>query len=189
MSKIAVVSLALFVLASFASAQIPSGNVFVGYTYTQTNLVPGQSTSLNGWNGSLEGKIFPFIGLVADIGGVYGSQSLAVACPLQGLPTCPTPITNASLSEYNFLFGARASFSVHKFRPFVHALVGVSRLDESGTGVSNTNTSLADALGGGLDYHLIPLISWRVQADALQTRFFSTTQTNLRFSTGIVVHF
>jgi hypothetical protein len=36
---------------------------------------------------------------------------------------------------------------------------------------------------------LIPLISWRLQGDLLQTRFFSTTQNNVRISTGIVVHF
>jgi hypothetical protein len=36
---------------------------------------------------------------------------------------------------------------------------------------------------------LIPLISWRVLGDLLQTRFFSNTQNNVRISTGIVVHF
>jgi hypothetical protein len=43
--------------------------------------------------------------------------------------------------------------------------------------------------GRGVDYHLIPLISWRVQADWLQTRFFSNTQNNVRISTGIAIHF
>jgi hypothetical protein len=196
MCKSTVVCLVLFVLASFASAQIPSGNVFIGYSHTSTNLVPGQSTGLNGWNGSVEGKVLPLLGLVADFSGQYGSQNLVQvtqppsACPLQPLVPCPLlTTTTADISEYNFLFGPRISFTVGKFRPFVHALIGASHIRASAAGISNSETSFGDALGGGLDYHLIPLISWRIQADALQTRFFSSTQSNLRFSTGIVVHF
>jgi hypothetical protein len=168
MCKTAAVCLALFLMVSFASGQVPSGNVFFGYSHASTNLVPGQSTGLNGWNGSVEGKMLPLLGVVGDIGGLYGSQNT---------------------SEYNVLFGPRLSFSVKKFRPFAHALIGVGHIHESAAGFSNSNTSFADALGGGLDYHLIPLISWRFQLDALQTRFFSSTQSNMRFSTGIVVHF
>jgi len=32
-------------------------------------------------------------------------------------------------------------------------------------------------------------LHWRFQADYLQTRFFSQTQNDFRFSTGIVFHF
>jgi hypothetical protein len=175
--------------ASWAFAQLPSGNVYFGYSHTDTNLVPGQSTGLNGWNGSVEGKFLPLLGLVADFSGDYGSQSLPIACPLQLLPPCSPQPSNVDVSEYNFLFGPRLSFRVAKFRPFVHALIGVGHIRESASVLSNTDTSFADALGGGLDYHLIPLISWRLQFDALQTRFFNSSQNNLRFSTGIVVNF
>jgi hypothetical protein len=53
MCKAAAVCLLLFLSASFAFGQLPSGNVFVGYSHTSTNLAltPGQSTGLNGWNG------------------------------------------------------------------------------------------------------------------------------------------
>jgi len=184
-----VVSLfSLFLFSSLALAQIPSGNVFVGYSYTRTDLVPGRATGLNGWNGSVEGKVLPLIGLVADFSGHYGSQSLPQACPLQIVP-CIVSQASVDVSEYNFLFGPRLSFRVGKFRPFVHGLIGASHLRESASPVANSDTSFADALGGGLDYHLIPLISWRFQADALQTHFFSGSQSNIRFSTGIVVHF
>jgi len=166
MCKSVAVGLVVLVFAGLASAQVPNGNVFFGYSHTSTNLVPGQSTGLNGWNGSLEGKVLPLLGIVADLSGVYGSHNT---------------------SEYNVLFGPRLSFSVKKFRPFAHALIGVGHVS---TGVPSTsNTSFADALGGGLDYHLIPLISWRIQLDALQTRFLSTSQSNVRFSTGIAIHF
>jgi hypothetical protein len=174
---------------SLAFAQLPSGNVYIGYSHTDTNLVPGQSTGLNGWNGSVEGKFLPLLGLVADFSGHYGSQSLPVACPLQLLPPCSPQPLNVDVSEYNFLFGPRLSFRVAKFRPFVHALIGIGHIRESATNLSHSDNSFADALGGGLDYHLIPLISWRLQFDALQTRFFNSSQSNLRFSTGIVVNF
>lgn len=188
MCKASPVFATVLLFASFAAAQIPSGNVFFGYSHTSTNLAPGQGTGLNGWNASGEMKVLPFIGLVADLSGVYGSQGLPAVCPVLALPTCSSA-TNANLSEYNFLFGPRASFSVRKFRPFVHALIGISHIRASAGGSSNTNTSFGDALGGGLDYHLIPAIAWRFQFDALQTRFFNSSQSNLRFSTGLVVHF
>ena len=47
----------------------------------------------------------------------------------------------------------------------------------------------ADGIGGGLNYRIIKPIAWRFQLDYLQTRFFSATQSNVRFSTGIVVRF
>jgi len=167
----------LFAAAAFA--QVPGGNVYVGYSYLRANLPTGD-TNLNGWNGSVEVKVVPFIGLVGDFSGNYGSD------------TVPGPFllpVNASIRQHNFLFGPRLSFTVGKFRPFVHALIGASHVSESATDFSNSDTSFADALGGGIDYHLIPLIAWRVQVDDLQTRFFNTRQDDFRISTGIVVHF
>jgi opacity protein-like surface antigen len=189
MGKRGVVSVVCLLWASLAVGQIPSGNVYIGYAHTSTNLAPGQGTGLNGWNGSLEAKIFPFLGIVGDLSGFYGSQGLPVVCPVSILPTCPPQSSSANISEYNYLFGPRVSFRFRKFRPFVHALIGVSHVRASATGVSNSDTSFGDALGGGLDYRLISLVSWRLQFDALQTRFFSSSQSNLRFSTGIAVHF
>jgi hypothetical protein len=178
------VVIGLLLVATQGFAQLPSGNVFVGYSYLSADLVPGNRANLNGWNASVEGKVMPLLGIVADFSGNYGSQSFPqfAACPGGGLGSC-------SVHQENFLFGPRLSFSVGKFRPFVHGLIGASHISEGAAGFSNTDNSFADALGGGIDYHLIPLISWRVQVDALQTRFFGTTQENLRISTGITFHF
>jgi hypothetical protein len=174
-------SAVIFTVCLFASAAFAqgSGNAYIGYSYLNADL-PGGRTSLNGWNGSVEVKVLPFIGLVGDFSGDYGSQNF---------PMPPFPTVNASVSQHNFLFGPRASISVGKFRPFVHALIGVSHISESASGFSNSANSFADALGGGIDYHLVPLISWRLQVDVLQTRFVSTTQEDVRVSTGIVIHF
>ncbi len=165
-------------LVGAAQAQT-SGNAYIGYSYLNTDL-PGGRNSLNGWNGSVEVKVLPFIGLVGDFSGDYGSQDIPVA---------PFTSVNANIAQHNFLFGPRVSFSVGKLRPFAHALIGASHISESATNFSGSDTSFADAFGGGIDYHLIPLISWRVQVDLLQTRFSSTTQEDVRVSTGVVIHF
>lgn len=193
MGKVTIVCLFVGFLTTLGFGQLPGGNAFIGYSYLSADLVSGSRASLNGWNGSVEAKVLPFIGLVADFSGHYGSPSVTSSglCPVPAgsLPGGCIITGNVSTSEHNFLFGPRVSFSVGKFRPFVHALIGAGHLSESASGLSNSSTSFADALGGGLDYHLIPLISWRIQADALQTRFNSGTQNSVRISTGIVVHF
>jgi hypothetical protein len=75
MRTLAVVNL-LLICAGIASAQIPtSGNVFFGYSYFNTNLI-GDRNSLNGWEGTVEGKVLPHIAIVADFSGQYGLREL-----------------------------------------------------------------------------------------------------------------
>jgi len=173
--------LCVLVAPLVASAQVSSGNVFFGYSHGSTGLSNNGNTGLNGWEGTLEGKIVPFFGLVADVNGLYGSTS--------GFPTSSGSLVHVSASEYNVLFGPRLSVTVKRFRPFAHALVGVSHVGVSGNGYSASDTALGYALGGGLDYRFWGPIGWRFQGDFLQTRFFGTTQNDGRFSTGIVFHF
>ena len=73
MSRIVVIALSIAFLTTAAAAQIPKGNVFIGYSYLRTDLISGTHDNLNGWNGSLEGKFLPWIGIVADLSGHYGS--------------------------------------------------------------------------------------------------------------------
>jgi hypothetical protein len=190
-------------------------NIFGGFSYTNyapTLPAPGIPItpppplirSLKGWNASLEGRVLPFVGIVADFGGHYGQETVGLLCPLLIVTFCAPDNENVRL--YTFLLGPQVSFSISRFTPFAHALVGgahvavgtrQSFLLSSGVfSPPNTDTGFADALGGGLDYRLIGPIRLRIQADALQTRlrnpFASTskiTQTNLRLSTGVVFHF
>jgi hypothetical protein len=48
---------------------------------------------------------------------------------------------------------------------------------------------LATALGGGIDYRLVKLVALRLEGDYITTRFFNTTQNNIRLSTGVVLRF
>jgi len=204
MHRICIIAVAVLLAVAAAYAQVPtSGNIYGGFSYVNADLISGSRSSLNGWNGSLEGKVFPFVGIVADFSGNYGSQTVQVpgpleppvgACPVGGIiiscpPSTGTTSFNVTLHQHNFLFGPRVSFSVGKVRPFAHALFGLSHLAESGSGASGSANSFAYALGGGIDYRLMRLVGWRVQADMLQTRFFSTTQSDFRLSTGLVFRF
>jgi Outer membrane protein beta-barrel domain len=178
-SKLPTLAFILLLLPAAAMAQIPTrGNVFFGYSYGSADFSSNGRTNLNGWNVSLEGKFLPWIGLVADFSGLYGSQNIAVI-----------PSFNVNTHLNTVVLGPRASVAIGKFTPFAEALFGASHIHDSATGFSQSDTSFATALGGGLDYRLIHGIGLRVQADMLQTRFFSNTQNNFRLSTGIVLHF
>jgi hypothetical protein len=174
-----------FILGSLAAAQVPtSGNVFFGYTYYHTDISMIGTANTNGWEASFEGKVLPFVGLVADFSQNYGSQDFPLVCPA-GSGACTA---NASIHEQNYLFGPRVSFSVGKFRPFAEALFGAGRVSTSDS-LFGSNTSFATALGGGLDYRILRPLAWRFQGDYVQTRFFGSTQNNVRLSTGIVLRF
>lgn len=183
MQKIGAIAFAFFLFAGLADAQIPtSGNVFFGYSYYNTDLSSIDRANTNGWEATFEGKVFPFLGIVADFDGHYGSQNFPVFCPV-GFGSCTI---NASVTEHNYLFGPRVSMSFGKFRPFAEALFGVAHVNAASAG---SDTSFGTALGGGLDYRILKPIAWRFQGDYVQTRFFGSTQNNVRLSTGIVLRF
>jgi hypothetical protein len=153
----------IVMLTVAAAAQIPTkGNIFFGYSYNRADF-NGARANFNGWDGSLEGNVAPWVGIVADVSGHYGSND----------------------SIHSVVFGPRVSVSVGKITPFAHALFGFSRFSSSAA----SDISFADAIGGGVDYRLFHVLGWRFQLDALQTRFFSRTQDDFRFSTGVVLHF
>jgi opacity protein-like surface antigen len=170
----------LCLMSAAAMAQIPTaGNVFFGYSFNHGETGVTDTGTLNGWEASLEGGMLPHIGMVADISQQYGK----LYHPYIGI--------NAAETTSSVLFGPRVSFRVSKFRPYVHAMFGAGHLHEFNDyfGYDHSETSFADAIGGGVDYHLAPWVSWRVQLDALQTNFHSTWETNTRFATGLAVHF
>jgi hypothetical protein len=176
-----------FLLAGAVHAQgIPGGSVFVGYSYLNSDLNPSSRASLNGWNASFEGRVLPFLGIVADLSGQYGSVDETVCVmPVGMTASCTT--SGVGVHQQNYLFGPRVSVSLGKFRPFAHALVGISHV--SGAAPIGSNISLGDAVGGGVDYRLIPRVSARLQVDFLHTHFLGAGQNDVRISTGLVLRF
>jgi len=187
MRKAMVVAFTLILFAGLASAQVPSGNIFVGYSFysaspSTLDLASVGRPNMNGWEASLEGKALPWVGIVADVSGHYGQQSY-----VELTPNGPFGATVTG-HETDVMFGPRLSFPVGKFRPFGEAMFGIGHVN-TGQGISTSDTSVATALGGGLDYKIIRIVAVRAEADYVQTRFFSTTQNNFRLSTGIVFRF
>jgi len=192
MFKAGCIGLLSFVFAGLASAQIPSGNVFLGFSYERTNSSAFRSSNLltnfgnpnlHGWEASFEGKILPFVGIVGDVSGHYGSQSF-----VEATPNGPQNI-NVTGHEQEYLVGARLSVPVGKLTPFGEAMAGVAHIHTGSSLPSPSNTSFAYALGGGLDYRLLGPIAARVEGDYLRTSFFNSTQNNLRLSVGVAFHF
>jgi opacity protein-like surface antigen len=188
MRKSVYLGLAVLWLASLAVAQIPtSGNIFVGYSFENTNWSGIDSSlarpNLHGWKASLEGKVFPHLGIVTDFSSHYGSESF-----VSESPNGPVRV-NVTGHEWEILFGPRLSIPIGNFTPFAEGMVGVAHIHNGGDFPSSSNTSFATALGGGLDYRLIKILAVRLEVDYVGTRFFHTTQNNLRFSPGLVLRF
>jgi len=185
MRKVFNVAFMLALFAGVAAAQVPtSGNVFFGYSYYNTDLSSIDRANTNGWEATLEGRVLPHLGILVDVSGHYGSQNFpgGTVCGI----TCSSTTFNANVAVHNVLFGPRVSASIGKFRPFAEVEVGIGHVNANAAG---SDTSFATAIGGGLDYRIIRPVAWRFQGDYVETRFFGTTQNNVRLSTGIVLHF
>ena len=196
MRRLTVFGFVSLFLSTAASAQTDSkGNISFGYSYVRGTLSSSSksplaptisSSNLNGWYTSAEYKLVPWLGAAADLSGDYGTERVTPFCEV--IPVCPGPLS-AQANVQAFLFGPRASVSIGKVTLFAQGLFGGAHTSASGTGFSDSDTSLGTALGGGVDFRLAQTIGWRVQSDYLQTRFFGSAQNNFRFSTGVVVRF
>jgi hypothetical protein len=180
-----VLALLLMSAAGFAQTQTPTGgNAFIGYSFNRASTGWSDTGNLNGWEASVEGKMAPFVGAVADVSTQYGTLQLPVVHVFGGSGSI-----DSTTRVVSYLFGPRVSASVGKFRPFAQALIGAGHLHESALEFHYGETCFADALGGGVDYRLMPQLAWRVQGDLLQTRFHGGRQEDTRISTGLVVKF
>lgn len=192
MLKAVGLGVAIFLFAGLVNAQIPSGNVFLGFSYERTNTsafganAVGSTLSgsnLHGWEASAEGKFLPFLGFVGDVSGHYGSQNF-----VELTPNGPQSISVTG-HEQEYLVGPRLSVPVGKFRPFGELMVGAAHIHTGGTLPSPSNTSFAYAVGGGLDYRMFGPLAARVEGDYLRTGFFNTKQNNFRLALGAVFRF
>jgi hypothetical protein len=155
---------------------------------------------LNGGSASLAFNLNRYVGLVADFGGYDDSQ-----VQLTGSGANQPLVVDANGTAYTYLFGPRLSFrNSTRFTPFAQALFG--GVHATTVTVSNCGSScialpeqdaFAMTAGGGLDIGLTRHISLRaVQAEYMMTRFAavpsgtsSTSQNDLRLSTGLVFRF
>jgi hypothetical protein len=161
--KLSLVAVFFLAVALSAHAQGIRDKVelFGGYSYMRLDSSP--YTNLNGWELSGQYKVAKWLGGVADLDGTYGSGA----------------------SVHTFLFGPQVSWPA-RISPFAHVLLGGGHFSSSGAG----DTSFSTAVGVGIDAKLMHGVSWRViQGDYVTTRFFGSTQNNVRVSSGIVIRF
>jgi hypothetical protein len=192
---------ALFAGSAFAQA-VPL-EIFGGYSLSGVSTrdfsgSPG-SAGLNGLTASVTAKLKPWFGIVGEFSRYQGSPKLRegfpIVCPSNGDPNCPVFPTKVSTHLQSFLFGPQVSVQ-HFVRvtPFVHALFGLGTIsdhpasDLPALGAVPWSTTLATALGGGIDFKASPRLSWRFQGDYRHTGFFDQAQNNFRVSTGLVFH-
>jgi opacity protein-like surface antigen len=187
MFRIACVAFVILIFAGLAGAQAPSGNIFFGYSYENASStalnIGANRANLQGWEASLEGKFLPWIGIVADFSGHYGSENATA------ITTTGPEVVNVTGHELEVTFGPRVSVSVGKLTPFAEIMGGVGHMNTGGTFSGPSNTSFASAVGGGIDYRVFHPVALRIEGDYVTTRFFGNTQNNLRLSTGIVFRF
>lgn len=187
MRKVCAITFTLLIFIAISWGQIPkSGNAFFGYSYSGGQVFNGSPIhiAMNGWEASVEGKFLPWLGGVADFDWHYGgadTRCIGVGC---------TPVKfRLNGSRHSVLFGPRASTSFGKYTPFAHALFGLSHQSDAGGRISTSETGFSEAIGGGVDYRLAKAAALRVQADWMRTNLFRGSQTNLRFSSGLVFRF
>jgi hypothetical protein len=201
--------LALSARPSFA--QLPSRYAaFFGYSSrSDVAFVPVSSIpisvphveTLHGWSASFEARLLPFLGVVADGGGYYGSYGATAGC--EAILICVPVSGEVRSSMHTFMIGPQASIRFWRLTPFIHVLFGVAHISHQADVLelnllSNSNTSFAEAYGGGIDIRIVSIVNWRFQADVMQTRFFGLPaplglilgpQYGIRGSTGVVVRF
>ena len=156
--------LGLFFLFSI-SARAQGIDLFGGFSYERLGSSPGRN--LGGIEFTGQYKFRDWFGIDADLDGHFS------------LPSEPYGRTLHAMVGTQFSFPTRIS-------PFVHILAGIGHASSNGFG----DTSVAGAIGGGIDLHIGPLVSWRiVQGDDIITHYFGGVQHSPRISTGLVFRF
>ncbi|MGA9771020.1 MAG: outer membrane beta-barrel protein [Blastocatellia bacterium] len=185
----------LITLSAPSQAQdAPDVEVFGGYSFFKGD----GGGSLHGWNASIVGNLGQSFGVVADLSGHYGTQSLRADFSDPDFPATIIARADSNAKLHMILGGLQYAYRKHKkITPFAHALFGASRLSTKATlsfagitrEISTADIAFTAAFGGGLDLKLNENVSLRmIQADYVLTRFGGSTQSNARLSIGIVLH-
>lgn len=154
-------------------AQVPKGDVYVGYSRTGNGTFYPGVGGLNGWEGAFHVKVHkPFLGIEGDLSH-YGLGS-----------DSSVPRTTV------FLMGPRITLGGLGPKAFAHALIGGEHSANSSSSSPVSGGALAYTLGGGVDIPLVPLFAWRVAGDYIRAPTQSPGgSTPARFSTGVVFRF
>jgi hypothetical protein len=151
--------------------------IAIGYQYNRDNLL-GTPFNTNGVNISVARHLWWWFELEGQIGVGFGNTRNT---------TSPPNLTAKSI--FGGLGPRLAYHNRSRFEPWAHVIVGVEHFRFTQTGFLSTNNALAGPGGGGVDVYLRPSIAFRVEADAVGSRFFSTNQRSFQATSGLVFNF
>lgn len=177
-------------LVAQTPANQPKNQFFAGYSFNSADIntltIDPRRTGQNGINLEYTRSITKHIGITADASAHFHRDTSST-----------TGGTFTSKRDQYFLLGGLQfkTGSGKRVQPFAHALFGASLFRGFTSNIRTSGnvytfddaTSLAMALGGGLDVRLSKRIDLRlIQADYAPTWFGSGRQNNFRLSVGIV---
>lgn len=193
--------------AGYAYARVPvtvtetrpctSSATFSATCFPFTENAP--ASNLRGFETSAVYKPIPWLGIVADYGGHYGSTAGIDLYPrsrlhLQTFMAGPQVSSSGRLSAFAHVLGGMAhetnAFVAARNIPNLSTSLGIVGVAGQYQLAAASRTSLAVATGGGLDLKLTPHFSARlIQLDYMLTTFNSHKQNQLRASFGLLFHF
>ena len=163
---------------TFSSPDYSTWQFSLGYQYNRINLL-GTPFMTNGLNVDAARYFGRWFGVEGQVGFGFGNT---------GNTTTPSNLTAQSLFAGG---GPRLAYRNHgRIEPWVHFLLGEEHFRFNQTaGVLGSNTALAGAAGGGVDYYLGRHTAVRLGADIIGSRFFSTNQRHFQAVGGLVFNF
>jgi hypothetical protein len=165
--------------SAYSAKDFTEWQVAIGYQYDRINLL-GTPFNTNGLNIGVTRFFGRWFGLDGQVGIGLGGNTRNSSSP-------------PNLDAHSVFVGGgpRLAFRGRsRFEPWVHVVVGLQDFRFTQTaGLLGSNNAFGGEGGGGLDYALGPRLAVRVEAEFLETHFFSTYQRSFQAVTGLVYNF
>jgi hypothetical protein len=179
-------------VAASATAQDSKFELFGGYQFLHAGSFDGlgDSANTNGWGSAATVNFSHHLGLTADFGGSYKTESVEL-----------TGVTGtAAVRVYTYAVGPTVSTRSGNIRLFAHALFGGAHVRPTGCVIfsgspdecgSGSATGFSMLIGGGVDMRAGKSAAVRlVQCDWIRLPSqFGAQNGNVRLSAGLVFHF
>ncbi|MBZ5660591.1 MAG: hypothetical protein LAO08_09305 [Acidobacteriia bacterium] len=163
---------------TFSIREYSTWQVALGYQYNQINLL-GSPFTTNGLNVSAVRYLGRWFGVEGQAGFGFGNTG--------------TTSTPPNLNTQSLFFGGGPRLAYRnrgRIEPWIHGVFGEQHFRFNQTaGVLGSNTALAGAAGGGVDYLLGTHTAFRAEADFIGSRFFSANQRHFQVVSGLVFNF
>lgn len=169
-SRFVLIFLFLAIVIVPVAARAASSDVYFGYSRLGANAFHANTPGLNGWDAEGQFSFIPLLGVDIDVAH-YGLGAAGA------LPHTTTA-----------MIGPRLTLGAGGVHVFAHALLGGEHSTNSGNIISSTAITVDG--GGGLDFRIVPMFAWRVDADYIDAPDQSPgTASHYRFGTGLVFRF